>query len=105
MCPLLKEALAMKSVAGDRSKGVSCRLGGENGGRPAPSGEGEKNHGKLSLQNESITRKANGGAWMIRERTLPLKGRSVKLVYIARRDNSSTKGESEVKGVFGVGYG
>ena len=60
---------------------------------------------RWNLQNESITHKANGGAWMIRERTLPLKGRSVKLVYIARRDNSSTKGESEVKGVFGVGYG
>ena len=42
---------------------------------------------------------------MIRERTLPLKGRGIQLVYIARRDNSSTKGESEVKGVFGVGYG
>ena len=103
--PFVKGSVGEEICAGDRSKGVSCRLGGENGGRPAPSGEGEKNHGKLSLQNESITRKANGGAWMIRERTLPLKGRSIKLVYIARRDNSSTKGESEVKGVFGVGYG
>ena len=101
MCPLLKEALAKKYVPETGRREYPVGLGG----RPASSGKGEKNHGKLSLQNESIARKANGGAWMIRERTLPLKGRSVKLVYIARRDNSSTKGESEVKGVFGVGYG
>ena len=66
--PFVKGSVGEEICAGDRSKGVSCRLGGENGGRPAPSGKGEKNHGKLSLQNESITRKANGGAWMIRER-------------------------------------
>ena len=41
---------------------------------------------------------------MIRERTLPLKGRGVELVDVARRDNSATEGESEVD-VFGVGYG
>ena len=42
---------------------------------------------------------------MIRERALPLKGRGVELVDVARRHNSGTEGESEVEGVFGVGYG
>ena len=42
---------------------------------------------------------------MIRKRTLPPKGRGVELVDVARRDNSGTKGESEVEGAFGVGYG
>ena len=57
------------------------------------------------MKNETIFRETNGGTWMIRERTLPLKGRGVELVDVARRDNSITEGESEVEGVFGVGYG
>ena len=40
---------------------------------------------------------------MIRERTPPLKGRGFQLVYIARRHHAITEGESEVKGVFGMG--
>ena len=42
---------------------------------------------------------------MIRERTLPLKGGGVKLMNVARRDNSGTEGKSEVECVFSVTYG
>ena len=71
---------------------------------PSSSRKGKENHGILSLQNESVLRKTNGGAWVIRERTLPLKGRGVELVDVARRDKSGTEGESEVEGVFSVTY-
>ena len=73
--PFIKGGVGKEICAGDGSKGVS---------RPSSSWKREENHGKLSLQ---------------------LKGRGVELVDVARRDNPSTEGESEVEGVFGIGYG
>ena len=87
--PFVKGSIGKEICTGYRPEGVPCRLGGRNGGGPPSSIKREEDHGEL----------------MIRESTLPLKGRGFQLVYIARRHHSIPEGESEIEGVFGIGYG